>query len=190
MATVEEPRQPEKRLGQTMLPLWYSNSTRSYPIKNPIGLAIGTHVQQNSWFTPLKYLELYTEMGLECHSSSSHLRPRAGRNTARSPGRGQAYAWSNTLRCEGLTCPRLCLSQLATRTSSLSQVHASGMKVGLKNALDMVEDVVDCFDFAINESCIYYEECGVRVYKNILPRFALRSRAAPNFAIGKQTVQY
>ena len=48
------------------------------------------------------------------------------------------------------------------------------MKVGLKNALDLVEDVVDCFDFAINESCIYYEECGVSVCKNIPPRFALR----------------
>lgn len=35
------------------------------------------------------------------------------------------------------------------------------MKVGLKNAIDMIPDVVDCFDFAVNESCIKYDECDV-----------------------------
>lgn len=35
------------------------------------------------------------------------------------------------------------------------------MKVGLKNCVDLVEDLVDCFDFAVNESCNVYNECDV-----------------------------
>lgn len=41
------------------------------------------------------------------------------------------------------------------------EVHAAGMTVGLKNAVEMAEDVVDDFDFALNESCHVWKECDV-----------------------------
>lgn len=40
------------------------------------------------------------------------------------------------------------------------------MKVALKNSVEIVEDLVDCFDFAVNESCNQYDECGVSVHYN------------------------
>ncbi|CAN0410559.1 unnamed protein product, partial [Laminaria digitata] len=43
----------------------------------------------------------------------------------------------------------------------LSQVQASGMNVALKNANDIIEYLVDCFDFAVNESCNQCDECEV-----------------------------
>jgi hypothetical protein len=39
--------------------------------------------------------------------------------------------------------------------------HARGMAVGLKNDLDQVERLLDHFDFAVNEQCFQYRECGV-----------------------------
>lgn len=41
------------------------------------------------------------------------------------------------------------------------------MRVGLKNAVEIVEDLVDCFDFAVNESCNQFDECGVSVVNNV-----------------------
>jgi hypothetical protein len=38
-------------------------------------------------------------------------------------------------------------------------VHARGMAVGLKNDLDQVPDLVEHFDFAVNEECLAYREC-------------------------------
>ncbi|CAM9515826.1 unnamed protein product [Scytosiphon promiscuus] len=40
-----------------------------------------------------------------------------------------------------------------------SEVHAYGMKVGLKNCVELLESLVFSFDFAINEECNVYEEC-------------------------------
>ena len=37
--------------------------------------------------------------------------------------------------------------------------HERGLSIGLKNDLDQVADLVDHFDFAINEECCQYEEC-------------------------------
>ncbi len=37
--------------------------------------------------------------------------------------------------------------------------HARGLAVGLKNDLDQIPDLVDNFDFAINEECFIYNEC-------------------------------
>jgi hypothetical protein len=38
--------------------------------------------------------------------------------------------------------------------------HDRGMAVGLKNDLDQIPDLVDDFDFAVNEQCAQYDECG------------------------------
>ena len=38
--------------------------------------------------------------------------------------------------------------------------HERGLSIGLKNDLDQVADLVDHFDFAINEECFQYEECA------------------------------
>lgn len=40
-----------------------------------------------------------------------------------------------------------------------NEAHARGMAIGLKNAPEMVSDLVDLFDFAISEDCFYYEWC-------------------------------
>ncbi|MDQ0602415.1 hypothetical protein QF037_006760 [Streptomyces canus] len=37
--------------------------------------------------------------------------------------------------------------------------HARGMSVGLKNDLDQIPELVDDFDFAVNEQCAQYDEC-------------------------------
>lgn len=39
-------------------------------------------------------------------------------------------------------------------------VHARGMAVALKNDLDQVKELVDDFDFAVNEQCVEYKECS------------------------------
>jgi len=39
------------------------------------------------------------------------------------------------------------------------QAHKRGLAIGLKNDLDQVNDLVEYFDFAINEQCFEYDEC-------------------------------
>lgn len=39
--------------------------------------------------------------------------------------------------------------------------HARGLSVGLKNDLDQVSQLVDDFDWALNEQCFEYEECDM-----------------------------
>lgn len=41
------------------------------------------------------------------------------------------------------------------------QAHKRGLSVGLKNDLEQVGDLVDSFDFAVNEQCYQYEECDL-----------------------------
>ena len=89
---------------------------------------------------------------------------------SRRGGANHIYAWSIAPRCAGLIRPRLSES-CRNRTLSLSQVHASGMKVGLKNGIDMIEDVLDYFDFAVNEECIFTGDCEVSVYKTFVATF-------------------
>ena len=45
------------------------------------------------------------------------------------------------------------LKWLATTT------HGYGMSVGMKNTLMLIQDVVDYYDFAVNEMCQFYKEC-------------------------------
>ncbi len=39
------------------------------------------------------------------------------------------------------------------------RAHAHGLAVGLKNDLDQISELVDSFDFAVNEQCFEYDEC-------------------------------
>jgi len=39
--------------------------------------------------------------------------------------------------------------------------HERGLSVGLKNDLDQVEDLLPWFDWALNEECASYDECGL-----------------------------
>jgi hypothetical protein len=41
------------------------------------------------------------------------------------------------------------------------QAHERGLSVGLKNDLDQIEDLVDAFDWALNEQCFEYTECDL-----------------------------
>jgi hypothetical protein len=39
--------------------------------------------------------------------------------------------------------------------------HARGLSIGLKNDLGQVNDLLDHFDWALNEQCFQYKECGL-----------------------------
>lgn len=43
------------------------------------------------------------------------------------------------------------------------EAHKRGLLIGLKNDLLQVSDLVDYFDFAVNEQCFYYDECSYLV---------------------------
>ena len=49
--------------------------------------------------------------------------------------------------------------QLAFNRWIADAVHQRGMSVALKNNLDQVPDLVDVYDFAVNEQCFEYDEC-------------------------------
>ena len=49
--------------------------------------------------------------------------------------------------------------QLSYNRFLAAEAHARGLAVGLKNDLDQVAELVDLFDFAVNEQCAEYEEC-------------------------------
>jgi uncharacterized protein (TIGR03437 family) len=38
--------------------------------------------------------------------------------------------------------------------------HARGLSIGLKNDIDQIRDLVNDFDWALNEECFKYKECG------------------------------
>ncbi|GLQ30449.1 endo alpha-1,4 polygalactosaminidase [Litoribrevibacter albus] len=40
-----------------------------------------------------------------------------------------------------------------------NEAHERELAVGLKNDLDQIEDLVDYYDFAVNEQCFEYDEC-------------------------------
>ena len=57
----------------------------------------------------------------------------------------------------------------------IQQGHTAGLAVGLKNALGLIPFVVDDVDWALNEQCVEYDECG---------RYApLVRRATPVFVL-------
>jgi hypothetical protein len=50
--------------------------------------------------------------------------------------------------------------QVAFNLWLADEAHDRGLSVGLKNATGLVPDLVDHFDFAVNEECVAYEECA------------------------------
>ncbi len=51
--------------------------------------------------------------------------------------------------------------QLAYNKMIAQLAHDVGLAVGLKNDLDQIVDLVDHFDFAVNEQCYQYNECDM-----------------------------
>ncbi|MGH2991642.1 MAG: endo alpha-1,4 polygalactosaminidase [Solirubrobacterales bacterium] len=51
--------------------------------------------------------------------------------------------------------------QLAYNAWVANAVHERGMAVGLKNDLGQVDRLLPYFDFAVNEQCFQYRECGL-----------------------------
>jgi len=49
--------------------------------------------------------------------------------------------------------------QLVYNRFIADESHARGLSVGLKNDLDQINELVDHFDFAVNEQCHEYTEC-------------------------------
>lgn len=47
------------------------------------------------------------------------------------------------------------------------------MKVGLKNCVELLSDLVDHFDFALNEECNVWNECDVSIESSDLPYFII-----------------
>ena len=50
-------------------------------------------------------------------------------------------------------------NQLAFNRLIANEAHSRGLSVGLKNDLDQINELVDYFDFAVNEQCFEYSEC-------------------------------
>jgi hypothetical protein len=60
--------------------------------------------------------------------------------------------------------------------------HARGLAAGLKNDLDQVPKLARSFDFAVNEQCFQYDECGVlrrRFIKHGKPVLHIEYRLRP-----------
>jgi hypothetical protein len=51
--------------------------------------------------------------------------------------------------------------QLAYNRKIAEIAHAHGLAVGLKNDLEQLGDLVDYYDFAVNEECFTYNECSL-----------------------------
>lgn len=65
-----------------------------------------------------------------------------------------------------------------------TEAHARGLAIGLKNNLLQINDLVDSFDFAINESCWDYDECDY-----MLP-FIERNKPVFGIEYNKTTAQF
>ena len=51
--------------------------------------------------------------------------------------------------------------QLAYNRAVAELAHSRGLSVALKNDVDQIPELVEAFDFAVNEECIRYDECGL-----------------------------
>ncbi|MGW3285666.1 endo alpha-1,4 polygalactosaminidase [Streptomyces sp. NPDC001002] len=56
--------------------------------------------------------------------------------------------------------PLTAADQLAYNRMIANIAHARGLSVGLKNDLAQIPELVRHFDFAVNEECAQYDECG------------------------------
>jgi len=69
------------------------------------------------------------------------------------PDNVDGYANDNGL---GLTAA----DQLEYNLFLADEAHARGLAVGLKNDLGQIADLVDDYDFSVNEECLAWDECG------------------------------
>ncbi|MCU7834316.1 MAG: endo alpha-1,4 polygalactosaminidase [gamma proteobacterium symbiont of Taylorina sp.] len=53
--------------------------------------------------------------------------------------------------------------QLAFNKLIANESHNRGLSVGLKNDLNQISELVDFFDFSVNEQCYEYDECNTLV---------------------------
>jgi len=51
--------------------------------------------------------------------------------------------------------------QLAFNRFIANEAHSRNLSIGLKNDLDQVDQLVEYFDFAVNEQCFEYSECDL-----------------------------
>ncbi len=51
--------------------------------------------------------------------------------------------------------------QLAYNRFIANAAHARELSVGLKNDLEQIESLLEYYDFAVNEQCFEYDECGL-----------------------------
>ena len=51
--------------------------------------------------------------------------------------------------------------QLVYNKAIAKQAHKLGLAVGLKNNLDQIGELINYFDFAVNEECFTYKECDL-----------------------------
>jgi endo-alpha-1,4-polygalactosaminidase (GH114 family) len=72
-------------------------------------------------------------------------------------------------------------TQLAYNRALAEMAHADGLSVALKNDSGQIPDLVSDFDYAINEQCFQYDECGA--YRAFIragkPVFQTEYRLAP-----------
>ena len=57
--------------------------------------------------------------------------------------------------------PLTAADQLAYNASIANAAHARGLTIALKNDLDQIPQLVPYFDWALNEQCFAYSECGL-----------------------------
>jgi len=50
-------------------------------------------------------------------------------------------------------------TQIAFNKWQTDLAHSLGLSIGMKNAVDIVDDMEEYYDFAVNEGCYKYEEC-------------------------------
>jgi hypothetical protein len=70
--------------------------------------------------------------------------------------------------------PLTAADQVAYNASIANAAHARGLTVALKNDLDQIPQLVPYFDWALNEQCFAYDECG------LLAPFRTAGRAVMN----------
>ncbi len=51
--------------------------------------------------------------------------------------------------------------QLAFNRLIANEAHSRGLSIGLKNDLEQISELVDYYDFAVNEQCFEYQECDL-----------------------------
>ena len=62
----------------------------------------------------------------------------------------------------------------------IAQVHEHDMKVGMKNAVELMDTTSALYDFALNEECFTYDECDVSPQTNMRTSFYVREKRCPS----------